>query len=267
MAPKLCERPAAKGGRRVRSTRPLCHSGACGASGRRRQRAAALTEAAAASAQAKAGGADSGASGAVSGRRRLSMPLRQRTILAIAIGSDLCSGIAAASAATLKKPSVAAAASAATCAAACAAAAASAAAPKCKSSRARESDKLRQNSPDKQQRHPDKRQRRRLSKSARDAETQTEPCAACTQESRLRVVVGQELVVVQALARMHVNTALEEEVRTCGERLASALHDDGGTLGRGDARGPGGEADPAWTFKLTGAPGPGPIWLPETRLR
>ena len=136
----------------------------------------------------------------VSGMRRLGMPLRQRTLLT----------------------SVAAAASAATCAAACAAATTSAAAPKCKSSRARESDKLRPRRPDKRQRH------RFKSKSARDAETQTEPCAALR---NLRVVAQQELWVVQGLARFLANTVLDEEVRTCGERLALALalHDgDGG---------------------------------------
>jgi hypothetical protein len=128
MAKQLCKRPAAKGERRVRSTRPPSHSGASGA---QRQRAAA--------------------------------------------------------------------------------------APKCKSSRVRELDKLRLN-------RSDKRRRGDRIKSewvtvvdyVRDAETQTEPC-------NLRVVAEQELQVVQGLAQLLAATSLSDEVRTCGERLALAL--------------------------------------------
>jgi hypothetical protein len=124
MAKQLCKRPAAKGERRVRSTRPPSHSGASGA---QRQRAAA--------------------------------------------------------------------------------------APKCKSSRVRELDKLRLN-------RSDKRRRGDRIKSewvyVRHAETQTEPC-------NLRVVAEQELRVVQGLAHFLVATAFSDEVRTCGERLALAL--------------------------------------------
>ena len=147
------------------------------------------------------------ASGAVSGMRRLGMPLRQRTLLVTSVAAAL---------------------SGATCAAACAAAAASAAAPKCKSSRAhrqRQADKIRPCRQDKRQRH------RIKSKSARDAETQTE-------QSNLRVVVEQELWVVQGLARLLAKTPLWDELRTCGERLAQAmvLH-DGDTARRAAAQG------------------------------
>jgi hypothetical protein len=168
MAKQLCKRPAAKGERRVRSTRPPSHSGASGA---QRQRAAA--------------------------------------------------------------------------------------APKCKSSRVRELDKLRQNRSDKRRRGKRGVAEQELQGSSsegrrdagaewvvvivRDAVTQTEPC-------NLSVVAEQELQVVQGLARLLATTPLYEEVQTCGERLALAL-----ALHDGD---PGAEAAAA-QFALSALAGPG----------
>ena len=89
--------------------------------------------------------------------------------------------------------------------------------------RSRESDKHRPPRVDKRQ---------RIKNNKVDAETQTEPY-----ESRLHKVAKQELKVVQDLAELLADTSLHEEVRTCGERLAMALH-EGDDLRR--ALGPGG---------------------------